>query len=207
MLRGADGGARPLRGSTPLTRIVFPMKVYEYLAAGLPVVTTPLPALVDVRRSPSPTTYRAWSRLLEQALAGDTPEQRRARSAAAAAALVGRAARRDRRGADAVSRMLVTPMTPVLGSGAGLRTYGVVAALARHGAVEVAYATFGAPQPDAAYERLAGVTLRALVPSRGAGRALAYAGGAAPRRAAGPRAGGVARARPRGRRRRPAGRR
>lgn len=74
-----------------------------------------------------------------------------------------------------MSQLLVTPMTPALSSGAGLRTYGVVAALARHGPVEVVYATFGAARPDPAYDRLDGVTLRALVATRGVRRALSYA--------------------------------
>jgi glycosyltransferase involved in cell wall biosynthesis len=44
VLRGADVALVPY-AINELTRSVFPMKVYEYLAAGLPVVTTPLPAL------------------------------------------------------------------------------------------------------------------------------------------------------------------
>src|SRR4030095_3266923 len=44
VLRGADVALVPY-AINDLTRSVFPMKVYEYLAAGLPVVTTPLPAL------------------------------------------------------------------------------------------------------------------------------------------------------------------
>ena len=44
VLRGADVALVPY-AINELTRSVFPMKVFEYLAAGLPVVTTPLPAL------------------------------------------------------------------------------------------------------------------------------------------------------------------
>ena len=44
VLRSADAGLIPY-AINDLTRSVFPMKVYEYLAAGLPVLTTPLPAL------------------------------------------------------------------------------------------------------------------------------------------------------------------
>ena len=47
VLRGADAGLIPY-AINDLTRSVFPMKVYEYLAAGLPVVSTPLPALEGV---------------------------------------------------------------------------------------------------------------------------------------------------------------
>ncbi len=65
-----------------LTRSVFPMKVYEYLAAGLPVVTTPLPALNAnagvIVAADAPATLAA----IERALAEDGPEARRARSLA-----------------------------------------------------------------------------------------------------------------------------
>jgi glycosyltransferase involved in cell wall biosynthesis len=59
------------------------MKIYEYLSAGLPVVTTPLPALdgttgVEVAAD-APATVAA----VERALAHDGPEARRGRSAAA----------------------------------------------------------------------------------------------------------------------------
>jgi glycosyltransferase involved in cell wall biosynthesis len=47
VLRGADAAFIPY-SQNPLTRSVFPMKVYEYLAAGLPVVSTPLPSLDGV---------------------------------------------------------------------------------------------------------------------------------------------------------------
>ena len=42
--RGLDVGLLPLRAND-YTRAVFPMKFFEYLAAGLPVVASPLPAL------------------------------------------------------------------------------------------------------------------------------------------------------------------
>jgi glycosyltransferase involved in cell wall biosynthesis len=44
VLRGADVGLIPY-ALNDLTTSIFPMKVYEYLAAGLPVVATPLPSL------------------------------------------------------------------------------------------------------------------------------------------------------------------
>ena len=47
VLRGAAAGLIPYR-LTRLTASIFPMKVYEYLAAGLPVVATGLPALAGV---------------------------------------------------------------------------------------------------------------------------------------------------------------
>jgi glycosyltransferase involved in cell wall biosynthesis len=81
VLRGADVALVPY-AINDLTRSVFPMKVFEYLAAGLPVVTTPLPALAGTREvavaADAPQTVAA----IEQVLAEDGPETRRARSAA-----------------------------------------------------------------------------------------------------------------------------
>jgi glycosyltransferase involved in cell wall biosynthesis len=74
-----------------------------------------------------------------------------------------------------MSDLVVTSMTPTLGSGTGLRTYGVVAALSRHDPVEVAYVIWGAPEPAIDYRRLQNVTLRALNASRGPDRMLAFA--------------------------------
>jgi len=71
--------------------------------------------------------------------------------------------------------ILVTSMTPRLGSGVALRTYGVTAALARLGPVEIRYVAFGAPAPSPEYGRLPGVTLTALHASRGLARGLAFA--------------------------------
>ncbi len=83
VLRGADAGLIPYVRSS-LTDSIFPMKVYEYLAAGLPVVATPLPAIAEVeevRTAPDAAGFRA---ALERELGEDTPERRAARSAAAA---------------------------------------------------------------------------------------------------------------------------
>ena len=81
VLRGADAALVPY-AINELTRSVFPMKVYEYLAAGLPVVTTALPALDAtpgvIVASDAPATVAA----VERALAEDGPEARRARSLA-----------------------------------------------------------------------------------------------------------------------------
>ncbi len=74
-----------------------------------------------------------------------------------------------------MSDLVVTSMTPTLGSGPGLRTYGVVAALARHHPVEVAYVIWGAEQPSGEYRRLQNVTMRALHSSRGPARMLEFA--------------------------------
>jgi glycosyltransferase involved in cell wall biosynthesis len=83
VLRGADAGLIPY-AINPLTSSVFPMKVYEYLAAGLPVVSTPLPALVGVDGIDFADDAAATVAALERELAGDSPERRRRRSAAAA---------------------------------------------------------------------------------------------------------------------------
>ena len=81
VLRGADVALVPY-AINDLTRSVFPMKVYEYLAAGRPVVTTPLPALAEITgvvvAADAPATVAA----VERALAEDGPAARRARSAA-----------------------------------------------------------------------------------------------------------------------------
>jgi glycosyltransferase involved in cell wall biosynthesis len=81
VLRGADVALVPY-AINDLTRSVFPMKVYEYLAAGLPVVTTALPALAEITgvvvAADAPATVAA----VERALAEDGPAARRARSAA-----------------------------------------------------------------------------------------------------------------------------
>ncbi len=84
VLRGSDAGVIPYAQNT-LTQSIFPMKVYEYLAAGLPVVATTLPALAEVAAVATAADAGDMARLLEEALARDTPEHRRERSAAAAA--------------------------------------------------------------------------------------------------------------------------
>jgi glycosyltransferase involved in cell wall biosynthesis len=83
LLRGADAGLIPY-AINPLTSSVFPMKVYEYLAAGLPVVSTPLPALAGVEAVTFAGDAAATVAALERELAGDSPDRRRRRSRAAA---------------------------------------------------------------------------------------------------------------------------
>jgi polysaccharide biosynthesis protein PslH len=73
-----------------------------------------------------------------------------------------------------MSDLLVTSVTPTLGSGTGLRTYGVVAALAQRGAVEVAYIVFDGVAPATAYETLERVNTRPLKASRALRRGLEY---------------------------------
>lgn len=79
VLRGADAGLIPY-ALNQLTASIFPMKVYEYLAAGLPVVATPLPALADVEEVATAADALGIVALLEHAMADDSPERRAARS-------------------------------------------------------------------------------------------------------------------------------
>jgi len=71
--------------------------------------------------------------------------------------------------------LLITSYTPARTSGRGVRTCGVIAALARLGEVEVAYVPFGADAPAADLAATESITLRRIDPSRGARRAVAAA--------------------------------
>jgi polysaccharide biosynthesis protein PslH len=73
-----------------------------------------------------------------------------------------------------VRDLLVTTHTPALGSGHSMRTYGIVRALAQHGELDLLYARFDAPEPDAAYTALANLTLHETIPSRGFKRLVQY---------------------------------
>jgi glycosyltransferase involved in cell wall biosynthesis len=83
VLRAADAGLIPYARNS-LTESIFPMKVYEYLAAGRPVVSTPLPALAGVAEVASAPDAPGIAGLLEEALARDDPERRAERSRVAA---------------------------------------------------------------------------------------------------------------------------
>jgi hypothetical protein len=74
-----------------------------------------------------------------------------------------------------MSTLVLTGFTPTRATGTGVRTFGVVAALARLGPVDLAYRPVGAPEPDPAYAALDRVSLHALPAGRGPRRALAYA--------------------------------
>jgi glycosyltransferase involved in cell wall biosynthesis len=84
VLHAADAGLIPYARNA-LTASVFPMKVYEYLAAGLPVVATPLPALAEVGEVATAPDAEDIARLLEEAIAADSPARRTERSRTAAA--------------------------------------------------------------------------------------------------------------------------
>jgi glycosyltransferase involved in cell wall biosynthesis len=83
VLRAADAGIIPY-ASNQLTASIFPMKVYEYLAAGLPVVATALPALESVEAVATAADAYGFAQALDRALARNGDPERRARSAAAA---------------------------------------------------------------------------------------------------------------------------
>jgi glycosyltransferase involved in cell wall biosynthesis len=79
VLRGADAALIPY-AINRLTASVFPMKVYEYLAAGLPVVSTRLPALDGVRGIVTASDAATMADRLEELLAGDDHDCRRRRA-------------------------------------------------------------------------------------------------------------------------------
>ncbi|HEX6459540.1 MAG TPA: glycosyltransferase [Thermoleophilaceae bacterium] len=79
VLRGADAGIIPY-ALNDLTASIFPLKVYEYLAAGLPVVTTPLPSLAGVDGVVTAADADSAAARLDELLAEDNPERRRERS-------------------------------------------------------------------------------------------------------------------------------
>jgi glycosyltransferase involved in cell wall biosynthesis len=79
VLRGVDAAIIPYAVNA-LTRAVFPMKVYEYLAAGLPVVTTPLPSLDGVSGIVTADGAAAMAEALDRALASDSSARRAERS-------------------------------------------------------------------------------------------------------------------------------
>ena len=61
------------------------MKVYEYLAAGLPVVATELPSIAGVEEVATAPDAAGIAALLDGALADDDPARRARRSRAAEA--------------------------------------------------------------------------------------------------------------------------
>jgi glycosyltransferase involved in cell wall biosynthesis len=84
VLRGADAGLIPY-ARNELTDAIFPMKVYEYLAAGLPVVATELPSIAGVAGVATAPDAAGIAARLDAALADDDPARRAERSRAAEA--------------------------------------------------------------------------------------------------------------------------
>ncbi len=79
-MQGLDVGVIPFRASDPYVQGINPNKVYQYLAAGIPVLTTPLldlaPSAPDLLFAATPAEFE---RALEQALgAAPDPSRRRA---------------------------------------------------------------------------------------------------------------------------------
>jgi glycosyltransferase involved in cell wall biosynthesis len=79
VLRGAAAAIIPYRTGNQM-RSVFPMKTYEYLAAGRPVVSTPLETLSAVSDVVTATGAQEFAAGLQDALGADSPEAREARS-------------------------------------------------------------------------------------------------------------------------------
>ena len=71
--------------------------------------------------------------------------------------------------------VIATSFTPTLDSGRARRTYGVVAALARHGEVDLVYGRFGAAEPDRRFAELPNITLHPVERPGTAARLPAYA--------------------------------
>ena len=79
-MQALDVGVIPFRADDPFVQGINPNKVYQYLAAGLPVITTPV---LDLQESPPDllfaTTNEEVTRALGLALdAPSAPERRRA---------------------------------------------------------------------------------------------------------------------------------
>jgi glycosyltransferase involved in cell wall biosynthesis len=68
-LAALDCALIPFR-ATPLTAAVSPIKLYEYLAAGLPVVSTPIPAATALGREVAVGAGTRFLEAVEQAVAG-----------------------------------------------------------------------------------------------------------------------------------------
>lgn len=82
-MQGLDAGLIPFRADDPYVQAINPNKVYQYLAAGLPVVTTPVLDLVETPpHLQFATTPAGWTEAIARALAA--PADRDARCALAA---------------------------------------------------------------------------------------------------------------------------
>ncbi|MGI9000666.1 MAG: glycosyltransferase [Pseudonocardia sp.] len=179
VLRAADAGIIPY-ALNELTSSVFPMKVYEYLAAGLPVVATPLPSLSGIDQIDLAPDAGGFVVALEKALETDDPDTRRARSERARGHSWDARVTEIAEALHAVEALtptgtiVATPYTPSLRSGGGRRTYGIVSALAAAGPVELVYQRTGDGRPDPAFTRHPGVRLHPVTGSRGVRRLGTY---------------------------------
>ena len=82
VLRGAQAAMIPYL-LNELTASIFPMKVYEYLAAGLPTIATPLPSLTQTAGVTFAADAAAFASALDQAIVSDGPAARTRRAALA----------------------------------------------------------------------------------------------------------------------------
>ena len=73
-----------------------------------------------------------------------------------------------------MGNLLITPHTPTLDSGRGLRTYGIARALVALAPLDLLYVRFGAGRPAEEYLEMNELQLHAVEPSRGPRRALSY---------------------------------
>lgn len=72
--------------------------------------------------------------------------------------------------------LFVSAFGPALGSGRALRMYTVIRALAELGPLDLAYVNHGAEEPSPEYQAIASIDFHPIRPSRGARRAVAFAG-------------------------------
>ncbi len=79
--KGFDVGIVPYRPDDPRMRFVNPIKAREYLSAGLPVVSTPVPEVGRLPECAVVSGVDAFEAAIAGALAQGGPERRRARSA------------------------------------------------------------------------------------------------------------------------------
>jgi glycosyltransferase involved in cell wall biosynthesis len=79
VLRGADATIVPYLLDGEM-RSVFPMKTYEYLAAGRPVISTPLETLDDVPEVIKAATAEEFAKRLQEAMESDSDTLRAERS-------------------------------------------------------------------------------------------------------------------------------
>jgi glycosyltransferase involved in cell wall biosynthesis len=177
VLRGADAGLIPY-ARNELTNSIFPMKVYEYMAAGLPVVATDLPSLSEIDGIATASDAQGIAKLLDEALAQDSPQGKAERSRSAQThswdGRIAEIATAIRDLETSRKNVLITTHTPALRSGRDMRTYGIARALAEHGPLTLIYVRFGPVEPDEAFKAIAGIELHEVVPSRSLGRLLAY---------------------------------
>ncbi len=79
VLRGAAAAIIPYRTGAQM-KSVFPMKTYEYLAAGRPVISTPLDTLRDLPDVVIAADAQEFAARLQEEVSSDSPEARIARS-------------------------------------------------------------------------------------------------------------------------------